>query len=179
MTLPTALEKEHATLKLFLLIVFVILPACGIFHCFQVARFARGAVYIKANVIGHEEETREVELSRNGLSRSRLFRYPIVRFIDKDGKTHTVTLKDERPEADQSDPKKIGILYPRNRPKQARIAHWRARYVLPVLWFFPALFVLLALLGFTIEHHARTFFSVWTDPNSGSATARAILLALL
>jgi hypothetical protein len=64
------------------------------------------------------------------------------------------SLRDERPKADRGDPNKLTILYPKARPERARIAHWRARYTLVIFWFLPALAVLLALLGFTIQYYA-------------------------
>ena len=148
---------EHQALKTFLIIVFIILPACGIFHLLRMYSFARGAVRADATVIGHEETTQEVQIRRGGLSRSRLFRYPKVRFSSADGQTHTVTLRDERPRADRGDPKKLTILYPKARPERARIAHWRARYALAIFWFLPAVAVVLALLGFTIQYYAVKF----------------------
>jgi hypothetical protein len=43
----------------------------------------------------------------------------------------------------------------RDRPKKARIAHWRARYALVLMWFLPAVAVLLFLLGAVILHQGK------------------------
>ena len=139
---------------------FGLLPTCGVVHLLRVYWFARDAVRVTANVVGNHGEIRDVELSHNGLPRSRVFRYPIVRFCGNTGATHTVTLRDERPKADRADPDHIKLIYPNAHPDRARIAHWHARYAIPLFFVLPALSVLIFLLMVTIAHHARQFLNV-------------------
>lgn len=49
----------------------------------------------------------------------------------------------------------------RGRPKKARIAHWRARYALVLMWFLPAVAVLVFLLGAVILHQGKHLLGGW------------------
>lgn len=137
-------------MKTFLIIVFAVLPACGLIHVLRTYLFARTALRTNAKIIGYDEQEKEVAVRTGGLTRTRVFRFPIVRFKTRAGATHTVTMRDERPKADRASENEIAIIYPKNNPKRARIAHWHALYALPFFWFAPALAILIALLFFKL-----------------------------
>lgn len=138
----------------FLILVFVILPACGIVHLLRVRRRLRDFVRAKAAVVGFEEFTTEAELRIGGLSRTRLVRRPMVRFGSDGGKIHTVTLRDELHMPGGTDPKALLVIYPYGHPERAQLADARVRYTWPLFWFLPALAVLLAVVGFTLQYYA-------------------------
>lgn len=141
-------------LNAFLILVFVILPACGIVHLLQVRQRLRVFVRARAAVVGVEEFTTEAELKIGGLSRTRLVRRPMVRFSTQGGKNHTVTLRDEFPTPGKPDPKSLLVIFPHGHPERAQLADARVRYTWPLLWFLPALAVLLAAAGFTLQYYA-------------------------
>ncbi len=141
-------------LSAFLILVFVILPACGVVHWLRVRRQLHDFVRAKAAVVGIEEFTTEAELRLGGLSRTRLVRRPMVRFSSDGGKIHTVTLQDELPKSGGPDPKALLVIYPHGHPERAQLADPRVRYTWPILWFLPALAVLLAVAGFTLQYYA-------------------------
>ena len=146
------------TLKAFLILVFGVLPALGFVHLLRMLLLGRHGIRVRAKVVGFEEHETEAELRGNGLSRTRRVRQPIVTFTDTRGTPRTLTLPDERPKADRADPNTLLIVYPKRHPDQARIAHWHARYALVLLWFLPALAVLVFLLGAVLIHYAHRGF---------------------
>ena len=111
-------------------------------------------VRAKATVVGIEERTTEAELKIGGLSRTSLVRRPTVRFSSDGGKNHTVTLRDELPTPGGTDPDELLVIYPFGDPERAQLADSRVRYTWPLFWFLPALAVLLALFGFTLQYYA-------------------------
>ncbi len=141
-------------LSAFLILVFVILPACGVVHLLRVRRRLRDFVRVRAAVVGFEEFSTEAELKLGGLSRTRLVRCPIVRFSSNGGKNRTVTLRDELPTPGGTDPMALLIIHPFGHPERAQLADSRVRYSWPLLWFLPALAVLLAVVGFTLQYYA-------------------------
>ena len=74
------------------------------------------------------------------------FHFPVVRFRDAGGKTHTVTLSvSERPVAENKR-KSVKVIYPKDKPDAARIANFGSLWLLPLVFFAPAL-ILVALVG--------------------------------
>lgn len=138
----------------FLILVFGVLPACGLIHLLRVRRRLRDFVRAKAAIVGFEERTVEAELRVGGPSRTRLVRRPAVRFKGGGGSDHTLTLQDELPKPGEADPKALVVIYPRGHPERAQLADSRVRYTWPLFWFMPALAVLLAMLGFTLQYYA-------------------------
>ncbi len=152
-------------MKTFLIIVFCVLPLCGLIHVLRTYLFARDVVRTSAKIIGYDEVQGEESLLHQYSFgyRARVYRYPIIRFKTQAGTTHTVTLQDERPRGDRTNTNEVTVVYPRENPARARIAHWHARYVLPLFWFAPALAILVVLLLFTLlalgNMHLPEFFN--------------------
>ena len=138
-----------------LLVIFVLLPGCGIIHALRVHAFARQCVRMTAAVTGYKDDPRQTRIRKDGLSQVRRIRYPIVRLCSRDGAQHTVTLKDARPRADRGDSDTIEVIFPEGRPDLARVAHWRARYAWPLFWFLPALWALVFMLCVVMAYYAE------------------------
>lgn len=72
--------------------------------------------------------------------------YPKVAFRDADGNMHTVTMGvSQRPVAPDKR-KPVKVIYPKGNPDAARIANFGSLWLLPLVFFAPAL-ILAVLVG--------------------------------
>ena len=119
------------------LTILVLLPAIGAIVAFRSMRLLQQGVRVQGTIIDYEvvSESRE-----NGPGYS-TFLYPVVRFRDAGGKTHTVTLSaSERPVAENKR-KPVKVIYPKGKPEAAQIANFGSLWLLPLVFFAPALMV--------------------------------------
>ena len=124
------------------LTIFVLLPAIGAIFAFRSVRLLQQGVRVTGTITDYAavSESRE---NGPGYSTSH---FPVVRFRDAGGKTHTVTMSvSERPVA-ETKRKSVKVIYPEDKPDAARIANFGSLWLLPLVFFAPAL-ILVALVG--------------------------------
>ena len=124
------------------LTILVLLPAIGAIVAFRSMRLLQQGVRVQGTIIDYEvvSESRE-----NGPGYS-TFLYPVVRFRDAGGKTHTVTMSaSERPVAENKR-KPVKVIYPKGKPEAAQIANFGSLWLLPLVFVAPGL-KLAALVG--------------------------------
>ena len=124
------------------LTIFVLLPAIGAIFAFRSMRLLQHGVRVQGSIIDYKvvSESRE-----NGPGYS-TFHYPVVRFRDAGGQTHTVTMSvSERPVAENKR-KPVKVIYPKGKPDAARIANFGSLWLLPLVFVAPGL-TLAALVG--------------------------------
>ena len=123
------------------LTIFVFLPAIGAIFAFRSMRLLRQGVRVIGTITDYAavSETRE----SGGYSTQH---YPKVTFRDAEGVMHTVTMSvSERPVA-EAKRKPVKVIYPKDKPEAVRIANFGSLWLLPLVFFAPAL-ILLVLVG--------------------------------
>ena len=119
------------------LTIFVFLPLIGAIFAFRSIRLLQHGVRVSGTI------TNYAVLSSSRHSKQH---YPIVCFCDAAGETHTVTMSvSERPVAEHKR-KPVKVIYPKDKPEAARIANFGSLWLLPLVFFAPAL-ILVALVG--------------------------------
>ncbi len=112
------------------------MPFAGVVLAIRVWLFLRRGVRVIATVVGEKSETFE-----SGESRI----LPVVTFRDLFGRSHRITLSSERPAQQKGVRKKeIGLIYLPRHPAKAKIDHWSALWIGPIVLFAPALALLIA-----------------------------------
>jgi len=124
----------------FVLVVFVLLPLIGAILAVRTWLLLRGGVRVTATVIGRdwlkpETDGEAVEL-------------PIVVFRDERGREVRMQMTGEPPESTASGT--VRLIHPRGRPRQARYFHRVFLWLIPGLFFAPALAILVLVAASVI-----------------------------
>ena len=123
------------------LTIFVFLPAIGAIFAFRSIRLLLQGVRVPGTIIDYASVS---EMRESGGYSTQ--HYPKVAFRDADGNMHTVTMGvSQRPVAPDKR-KPVKVIYPKGNPDAARIANFGSLWLLPLVFFAPAL-ILAALVG--------------------------------
>ena len=122
------------------LTIFVFLPAIGVIFAFRSIRLLLQGVRVPGAITDYSVVS---EMTDSGGERTQ--HYPMVNFRDAEGKEHTVTMSvSERPVAENKR-KPVKVIYPKDKPEAARIVNFGSLWLLPMVFFAPAL--ILAMLA--------------------------------
>lgn len=126
-------------MNLFVLILFVLLPLVGAILAVRTWLLLRHGVRVTANVVGREWLKPE--------SDGETIELPIVVFRDERGRDVRITMTGEPPDSTAGGT--VRLIYPRGRPKRARYANRTYLWLVPGLFFAPAL-AIIVLVGISV-----------------------------
>lgn len=123
------------------LTIFVFLPLIGAIFAFRSIRLLQHGVRVPGTIIGYFV-TNEMN---SGWGIITMY-YPKVTFQDATGDMHTVTMSVSQQRVAKTKSKSVTVIYPKDKPDAARIANFGSLWLLPLVFFAPAL-ILVALVG--------------------------------
>jgi len=116
------------------LVIFGLLPAIGGVLAIRSILLLRHGVRVAGTILDYEVQSR----SGSGSRGHAVYHFPIVRYRDHKGKTHTQTMTVSDTPVDAAARKPVRMIYPRGRPEAARIENYWSLWLLPIVLCTPA-----------------------------------------
>lgn len=120
----------------------VVLPAIGAALAIRTWLRGRHGMHASARVVGHVRD--EVPGPLDGEYSSR--ELPVVEFEDDLGKRRRITLREEIGDTEKS----VRVVFPRGRPKEARVDKATYRYIVPAVLITPGLALAIIYAGMSL-----------------------------
>lgn len=116
------------------LVIFGLLPAIGGIFAIRSILLLRHGVRIPGTIIDYAVQSQS-RIRGNGYAE---YRFPVVRYRDTNGKTHTRTMTVSATPVAPADRKPVRMIYPKRRPEAARIENFWSLWILPIVFCTPA-----------------------------------------
>ena len=120
---------------------FVFVPAMGAIFAFRSMRRLQLGVRAPGTVTDYSSVR---EMTDSGGERTQ--HYPMVCFRDAAGTEHTLTMSVSQRSVAENKRKAVKVIYPKDKPAAALIANFGSLWLLPLVFFVPAL-MLAVLVG--------------------------------